>query len=139
MTKSFNSNIDLPVLMTRLAPVLLYVLSIFIFKSFITTLPLVVPCCFTLAQLARTKYTLTSEGYLVVKSGFSNLKVNINDITGILPKSSLTFIDWFHTYANSKNGLLIKYGNNRELIISPKHGEDFLAKLNNSNLNGVQE
>lgn len=129
MTKLFNSNIDLRILIIRLSPVMLYLILVLIFKSFIITLPILAPCIFSLAQLARAKYIVTKTGYLIVTFGFSKSTVNIQDITSIVVKNSVSFGDWFHTYANSTNGLLVTYGGNKEIIISPKAKEEFMTEI----------
>ena len=133
MTNSFNSNVDLKMLLIRFSPVTLYFIMVLFFESFIITLPILAPCILSLAQLARAKYRLTDTGHLIVTFGFSKSTIDIQNITSIVFKNSVSFGEWFHTYANSTNGLLVSYDGNKEIIISPNAKEEFLTEIEKSN------
>jgi hypothetical protein len=133
LDKCFKPQKDGIVITIKLLPVFASVISLLIFKSTTTALSLLVPGYFTIFQLLRSNYKVTAEGYLIVRYGMQNLKININDITDVVLNKSLSIDGWFRTYALSSGGLTLKYGRDAEIIISPEDQGTFISCLQTAN------
>ena len=128
MSKTFDSKLDFAILAVKFSPLLLFLSFVFFSKSFVSALPLLVPFIFSLSQLARAKYELAGNR-IIVRYGFSSVTIDINDIGAIVPKDQLSFWDWFHSYGNSQDSLLLTIGENKSIIISPKQKQMFLFEI----------
>ncbi len=82
--------------------------------------------------LVSTRYTLTRE-QLLVRSAFLRWHIPLASITQVTPSHS-----FISGPALSLDRLAIRYGHYREILISPKHQNEFLQHLAELGVKGIE-
>ena len=135
MTSLYKSKIDFYVLLIKSVPFFILIAAFMYWQSFIIVAPLVVPCVFTLVQLLRTYYKITSENSLIVVTGFQRKKINIQEITSITKNVGFSLNDWFSNCSLSFDNSTLEHGNGQRIIVSPREQEKLILDIKSRNTN----
>jgi hypothetical protein len=136
MDKTFKSNIDKAYYIRSFLLVVFVVSLFFVFRNMakpeifkvVTYLALMVIFLGGLFIPPGTGYKITQDGLFVINYGFRKTVINIKDIKSVRVHRSLyEFI--YTSHVNSMDQLMISYGRNSTINISPRGKDDFIKSL----------